>query len=94
MQSKSSSRSKKPAVARSNHGNPYVLSFDCERYHQGQRHYWVISTAQNPDELVAWGHAPTRELAERGAGHELDRLLARLARGKAVVHATRLERSR
>ncbi len=48
----------------------YVVSFDVEPYHQGTRHHWMICRARKPDELVSWGHAPTRELAEAAAEKE------------------------
>ena len=40
--------------------NSYVLSFEVERFYKGWRYHWVICSVQNPDELVAWGHAPMR----------------------------------
>jgi hypothetical protein len=54
--------------------NTFVVSFDVEPYHQGTRHHWMICRSQNPDELVSWGHAPTRELAERAAEREMEEL--------------------
>ncbi len=54
--------------------NTYVVSFDVEPYHQGTRHHWMICRSQNPDELVSWGHAPTRDLAERAAEREIEEL--------------------
>ncbi len=54
----------------------YVVSFDVEPYHQGTRHHWTICRSQNPDELVSWGHAPTRELAQTAADKELEDLSA------------------
>ena len=52
----------------------YIVSFDVEPYHQGTRHHWMICRSQKPDELVSWGHAPTRELAERAAEREIEEL--------------------
>jgi hypothetical protein len=60
----------------------YVISFECERFYQGWRYYWMICTRRKPDELVSWGHARTRELAEAAARKEVHRLLAGLTRGK------------
>lgn len=54
--------------------NTFVVSFDVEPYHQGTRHHWMICRSQNPDELVSWGHAPTREMAERAAEREMEEL--------------------
>src|SRR5271157_1675866 len=42
----------------------YVMSFESERFYRGWRYYWMICAARNPDELVSWGYAGTRELAE------------------------------
>ena len=52
----------------------YVLSFEAERSYRGCRYYWTICYVQNPDELVSWGYAPTRKLAEMAAGGEIDKL--------------------
>ena len=52
----------------------YVLSFDAERLYRGCRYHWMIRSAQNPDELVSWGYAPTRELAEMAADSEVGKL--------------------
>ena len=60
----------------------YVMSFECERFYQGWRYHWTICTRRKPDELVSWGHARTRELAEAAARKEVNRLLAGLTRGK------------
>ena len=54
----------------------YVISFQAEPSYKGRRHHWMICRAQNPDELVSWGHEPTRELAEAAAGRELQDLSA------------------
>jgi hypothetical protein len=45
----------------------YVVSFQAERFYKGMRYYWMICREQNPDELVAWGHALTQELAQKEA---------------------------
>lgn len=52
----------------------YVLSFEAERFYRGCRYHWMIRSIQNPDELVSWGYAPTRELAETAAGSEIEKL--------------------
>ena len=54
--------------------NSYVLSFDAERLYRRYRYHWMIRSVQNPDELVSWGYAPTRELAESAAGNEVNKL--------------------
>lgn len=54
--------------------NSYVLSFEAERFYRGCRYHWMICSVQNPDELVSWGYAPTRELAEISAGSEVSKL--------------------
>lgn len=94
MQRKSSSRPKKPAVTDLSSSNPFALSFDMERYYRGERHYWAISAVQNPDELLSWGHAPTRELAEQAAGIELEALSSGRSRGRKAKQATKSAQSR
>jgi len=54
--------------------NSYVLSFEAERVYRGCRYYWTICSVKNRDELVSWGFAPTRELAETAAGSEVNKL--------------------
>jgi hypothetical protein len=54
--------------------NSYVLSFEAERFYRGFRYHWMICSVQNPDELLSWGYAPTRELAETSAGSEVKKL--------------------
>lgn len=54
--------------------NSYVLSFEGERFYRGCRYHWMICSVQNPEELVSWGYAPTRELAETAAGSEVKKL--------------------
>jgi len=65
----------------------YVLSFDSEHFYRGWRYHWMICAARNPDELVSWGHAPTRELAETAAGNEVENLVAGLTKGGRVTSA-------
>ncbi len=65
--------------------NPYVVSFQVEPYHKGTRHHWMICREQKPDELVSWGHAPTRELAEAAAEKELQDLSAGLTQGGQAI---------
>ncbi len=60
----------------------YVMSFECEPFYRGWRYYWMICAARKPDELVSWGHARTRELAEAAARSEVNKLVAGLTRGK------------
>ena len=52
----------------------YVVSFQVEPFHQSTRHHWMICLAQKPEELVSWGHAPTREMAEEAAANEVQDL--------------------
>lgn len=65
-------------------GDPYVVSFQAERFHQGTRYHWMICRAQNLDELVSWGHAPTRELAESAAEKEIQDLSSGRTQGGQV----------
>ncbi len=66
--------------------DPYVISFQAEPYHKGTRHHWMICRQQKPDELVSWGHAPTRELAETAAEKELQDLNSGLTQGGQVMN--------
>jgi hypothetical protein len=68
--------------------NSYVLSFEAERFYRGCRYHWMICSMQNLDELVSWGCAPTRELAEMAAESEVDRLQAGLSETGRVRQRT------
>ena len=59
----------------------YIVSFQAEPFHNRTRYHWIICSARNPDKLVSWGHAPTRELAETAAGNEVKKLEAVLTQG-------------
>ena len=72
------------AEARLVAGNSYVLSFDAERIYRRCRYHWMICSVQNPDELVSWGYAPTRELAETAASSAIEQLQVTLAEVYAV----------
>jgi len=63
----------------------YVVSFQAEPFHKGRRHHWMICRAQNPDELVSWGHALTQELAEIAARSEVNSLSSGLTQGGRVT---------
>ena len=52
----------------------YILSFEADYSQRGQRHHWVICATVNPEEMVCWGHAPTRRLAELAARSEVTKL--------------------
>ncbi len=52
----------------------YVFSIQLERFHKSLRFHWMICSTQNPDRLVSWGHAPSRELAEAAAQNEINDL--------------------
>lgn len=69
--------------------NFYVLSFDAERSYRGARYHWMICSVHNPDELVSWGYAPTREMAESAAGNEVNKLESDLSKTGRVRHADR-----
>jgi hypothetical protein len=49
----------------------YTFSIQPERFYQSSRFHWVICSTENPDRLVSWGHAPSRELAEAAAKCEI-----------------------
>jgi hypothetical protein len=67
----------------------YVVLFQSEPFHKGRRHHWMICWAQNPDELVSWGHAPTQELAQQAAQNELKDLSSGLSQGGRVTSESR-----
>ena len=54
----------------------YTYSIELERYHKRLRFHWAICSARNPDWLVSWGYAPSRELAVAAAQCEIDDLHA------------------
>jgi len=63
---------------------PYVLTLEREHFYQAWRYHWTICAARRPDELVSWGHAPTREMAEAVAGNEVEKLEFGAPHGKRV----------
>ena len=67
----------------------YVVSFDVQPYYQGARHHWMICRSQNPDELISWGHAPTRELAQSAAEKELEDLSAGRTQGGQATNTVK-----
>ena len=66
----------------------YVLSFQTERFHRGMRYHWMVCREHKPDELVSWGHAATRELAEASARDEVKDLSSGLSHGGRVRSAS------
>jgi hypothetical protein len=66
--------------------SPYAVSFQAESFYKRRRHYWMICREQKPEELVSWGHEPTRELAEAAAGQELRDLSAGMTQGGQVIN--------
>lgn len=65
--------------------SPYAVSFQAEPFYKGRRHHWMICRERNPEELVSWGHEPTREQAEAAAGKELQDLSAGMTQGGQVT---------
>ena len=63
----------------------FVISFEAESCCRGRRHYWTICRTQSPEELVSWGHEPTREMAEAAAGKELQDLSTEVSQGGQVT---------
>lgn len=62
----------------------YVFSVQVEHFHRSVRYHWMICSAQNPDRLVSWGHAPSQELAEAAAREEIKDLSSGLTQGGRV----------
>jgi hypothetical protein len=67
----------------------YVLSIQAESFYRGVRYHWVICLARNPDRMVSWGHAPTRELAGTAAKDEIKDLTSGFTKGGRAVGAKR-----
>ena len=67
----------------------YILSFEAERFYRGCRYYWTICSVENRDELVSWGFAPTRELAETASANEVNRLESGLSETGRVRQGVR-----
>lgn len=63
----------------------YVLTFQTETFHHQTRYHWMVCGAQNPDELVSWGHSPTQELAAAAARDEVQDLSSGLSHGGQVI---------
>ena len=68
--------------------NSYVLTFQEESFHHKTRYHWMVCGAQNPDQLVSWGHAPTQELAAAAARDEVNDLSSGLSQGGQVTSTT------
>ncbi len=49
----------------------YIFSIQVEHFYKSLRFHWVICSTQDPDRLVSWGHAASRELAEAAAQNEI-----------------------
>jgi hypothetical protein len=62
----------------------YVFSVQVEHFHRTVRFHWMICSAKNPDQMVSWGHAPTRELAEEAAQGEIKDLCSGMTQGGRV----------
>jgi hypothetical protein len=63
----------------------YVVSFQAVRFYKGVRYHWMICFERKPDELVAWGHALTQELAESGGTGRSQELSSGLSHGGLVA---------
>jgi hypothetical protein len=51
-----------------------ILTFESEHFYRGRRYYWTICAARKPEELLLWGHQPSRALAEFAARTALEKL--------------------
>jgi len=69
----------------------YVLEFQAEpsRFRKTMRYHWMVSLAQNPDEMISWGFAPTSELAEIAAHNEIRDLESGTTQGGRCTMAVR-----
>jgi hypothetical protein len=63
----------------------YLSSFQTEPFFRAKRYHWMICCTMNPDELVSWGHAATKELAEKAAENELKGLSSGLTQGGRAI---------
>ena len=52
----------------------YILSFEADYFYKDLRYHWMICETVNPEEMVCWGHAPSRSLAELAAQSEVAKL--------------------
>ena len=64
----------------------YIVGIERQRFYAGCRYHWTICSVERPDELLSWGHAPTRELAEMAAQTETAKLESEMTQGGRVVH--------
>jgi hypothetical protein len=69
----------------------YVLEFQAEpsRFRKAMRYHWMVSLAQNPDEMISWGFAATSELAEVAAHNEVRDLESGATQGGRCTIAVR-----
>ena len=74
--------------------NNYIVCIDSERLYQSHRFVWTICLSNEPDQLVSWGYAPTRELAEVACIIEVRRLGDGLTSGGRVKSPRMPPRSR
>lgn len=61
--------------------SPYVVSYQAESFYKRIRYHWMVCLAENPEQMVSWGHEPTRELAESVAQKALQDLSSGLTQG-------------
>lgn len=64
----------------------FSLSFEAQALRNKKtRYHWMICSTTNPDLLVSWGYAPTREVAEIEAMSELEDLVSGRTQGGRVA---------
>lgn len=63
----------------------YTVSVQSQPVRQGTRFHWLICGNQSPDELISWGYASTRGLAEAAAQAEVEDLTSGLTQGGQVT---------
>lgn len=66
-------------------GHEYLISVETARFYRQTRYYWTICRVSKPEELVAWGDAPTKGEAEEAACDEVADLMAGLSDGGHVA---------
>lgn len=62
-------------------GDEYMISVEAARFYCKTRYYWTVCRKVKPEELVAWGDAPSKQDAEQAARNEVADLTAGFSGG-------------